>query len=116
MVPQAQLYDTRLTVAGAGLPAGSEAGYALLDDMSITSSEFQQQVTYQRALEGELAKTIGEMEGVASASVKARPAGGDRLCLPGGGAHRVGLYPDRAVHLAWHLQHPVHRAPRLRVR
>ncbi|MFV0285770.1 MAG: flagellar basal-body MS-ring/collar protein FliF, partial [Demequina sp.] len=70
MVPQAQLYDTRLTVAGAGLPAGSEAGYALLDDMSITSSEFQQQVTYQRALEGELAKTIGEMEGVASASVK----------------------------------------------
>jgi flagellar M-ring protein FliF len=70
LVPNAQLYDTRLTVAGAGLPANSDAGYALLDGMSMTSSEFQQQVTYQRALEGELAKTIGAMDGVQAASVK----------------------------------------------
>lgn len=70
LVPNAQLYDTRLSVAGAGLPANSDAGYALLDDMSMTSSEFQQQVTYQRALEGELAKTIGAMDGVQAASVK----------------------------------------------
>ena len=70
MVPNAQLYDTRLTVAGAGLPANSDAGYALLDGTSMTSSEFQQQVTYQRALEGELAKTIGAMDGVQAASVK----------------------------------------------
>ncbi len=70
MVPNAQLYDTRLSVAGAGLPANSDAGYALLDNMSMTSSEFQQQVTYQRALEGELAKTISAMEGVQAASVK----------------------------------------------
>ncbi|MCB2411972.1 flagellar M-ring protein FliF [Demequina sp. TTPB684] len=70
MVPNAQLYDTRLAVAGAGLPANSDAGYALLDNVSMTSSEFQQQVTYQRALEGELAKTIGAMEGVQAASVK----------------------------------------------
>lgn len=70
LVPQAQLYDTRLAVASAGLPAGSEAGYGLLDDMSITSSEFQQAMTYQRALEGELAATIGAMDGVTTASVK----------------------------------------------
>ena len=38
--------------------------------MSMTSSEFQQQVTYQRALEGELASTIAAMEGVTNASVK----------------------------------------------
>ncbi len=70
MVPNNQLYDTRLAVAAAGLPANSDAGYALLDNMSMTSSEFQQQVTYQRALEGELAKTIGAMDGVTAASVK----------------------------------------------
>lgn len=70
LVPNSQLYDTRLAVAGAGLLASSDAGYALLDDMSMTSSEFQQQVTYQRALEGELAKTITAMDGVQTASVK----------------------------------------------
>jgi flagellar M-ring protein FliF len=70
LVSNAQVYDTRLAVAGAGLPANSDAGYALLDTMSMTSSEFQQQVTYQRALEGELAKTIGAMGGVQNASVK----------------------------------------------
>ncbi|MFN3865157.1 MAG: flagellar basal-body MS-ring/collar protein FliF [Demequina sp.] len=70
LVAQPLLYDTRLAVAGAGLPVGSQSGYALLDDMSITSSEFQQQMTYQRALEGELAATISAMDGVTMASVK----------------------------------------------
>lgn len=70
MVPAEQLYDTRIAIAAAGLPANSDTGYALLDSMSMTSSEFQQQVTYQRALEGELASTIAAMEGVTTASVK----------------------------------------------
>lgn len=71
MVPQDQLYAMRLKLAAAGLPANSEGdGYSLLDGMSMTSSEFQQQTTYQRALEGELAKTIGAMSGVEAASVK----------------------------------------------
>lgn len=70
LVPNSKLYDTRLSVAAAGFPANSDAGYALLDGMSMTSSEFQQQVTYQRALEGELAKTISAMGGVQGASVK----------------------------------------------
>ncbi|SEJ56287.1 flagellar basal-body MS-ring/collar protein FliF [Demequina mangrovi] len=70
LVPQAQLYATRLAVASAGLPNGTATGYALLDGMSMTSSDFQQQVTYQRALEGELATTIGAMDGVTTASVK----------------------------------------------
>ncbi|WP_062305295.1 flagellar basal-body MS-ring/collar protein FliF [Demequina subtropica] len=70
LVPQAQLYDTRLAVASAGLPNGTTTGYALLDDMSMTSSDFQQQVTYQRALEGELAATITAMDAVETASIK----------------------------------------------
>lgn len=71
MVPQDQLYSMRLKLAAAGLPANADGdGYSLLDGMSMTSSEFQQQTTYQRALEGELAKTIGAMEGVDAATVK----------------------------------------------
>src|SRR3712207_5851911 len=71
LVPADQLYATRISVAAAGLPADSEeGGYSLLDDMGMTASEFQQQVTYQRAMEGELSKTISAIDGVKTASVK----------------------------------------------
>ncbi|NMR21039.1 flagellar basal-body MS-ring/collar protein FliF [Cellulomonas fimi] len=71
LVPADQLYATRLAVAAAGLPASSDgAGYSLLDDMGMTASEFQQQTTYQRAMEGELARTIGAINGVEAATVK----------------------------------------------
>ncbi|GAA2726506.1 flagellar basal-body MS-ring/collar protein FliF [Cellulomonas aerilata] len=71
LVPADKLYATRISVAAAGLPADSEeGGYSLLDDMGMTASEFQQQVTYQRAMEGELSKTIGAIAGVKTATVK----------------------------------------------
>ena len=71
MVPADQLYAMRLKLAAAGLPANtSGGGYSLLDSMGMTASEFQQQVTYQRALEGELAKTVGALKGVDAATVK----------------------------------------------
>jgi flagellar M-ring protein FliF len=69
MVAKDQVYDLRLTMSGQGLPAGHDTGYALLDEQGITTSEFQQQVTYQRALEGELSKTLESLEGVRSAVV-----------------------------------------------
>ncbi|MGY1622006.1 flagellar basal-body MS-ring/collar protein FliF [Geodermatophilus sp. SYSU D00965] len=69
MVPNDQVYDLRLSMSGKGLPAGSDTGYALLDESGITTSEFQQQVSYQRALEGELAKTLEALDGVRSAVV-----------------------------------------------
>ncbi|NTW41020.1 MAG: flagellar M-ring protein FliF, partial [Cellulomonadaceae bacterium] len=70
LVPESEVYAMRIKVASAGLPAASDGGgYSLLDDMGMTSSEFQQQVTYQRAIEGELAKTIGAISGVQNASV-----------------------------------------------
>jgi flagellar M-ring protein FliF len=68
MVPQADVYQQRIDLSGAGLPAGGAEGYSLLDKQSLTTSEFQQHVTYQRALEGELSKTIDAIDGV-SASV-----------------------------------------------
>lgn len=70
LVPADKMYEMRLEVAAAGLPTASEGGYSLLDDMGMTSSDFQQQVTYQRALEGELARTIGAINGVEAATVK----------------------------------------------
>lgn len=70
LVPADRLYEMRLEVAAAGLPTASEGGYSLLDDMGMTSSDFQQQVTYQRALEGELARTISAIHGVDAATVK----------------------------------------------
>jgi flagellar M-ring protein FliF len=69
MVPNDQVYDLRLTMSGKGLPAGQDTGYALLDQQGITTSEFQQQVTYQRAIEGELEKTLEALKGVNTAVV-----------------------------------------------
>jgi flagellar M-ring protein FliF len=69
MVAKDQVYDLRLSMSGKGLPAGQDTGYALLDQQGITTSEFQQQTTYQRALEGELSKTLEALAGVQSAVV-----------------------------------------------
>jgi len=70
LVPEASVYDERIKSASAGLPTSSTGGYSLLDTMGVTSSEFQQSVTYKRALEGELAKTIQSLDGVRTASVQ----------------------------------------------
>ncbi|GAA2747423.1 hypothetical protein GCM10009868_36860 [Terrabacter aerolatus] len=70
LVPQDNVYDERLKAAAAGLPAAPASGYSLLDKMGVTSSDFQQNVTYKRAIEGELATTISHLEGVQTASVQ----------------------------------------------
>lgn len=69
LVPQDKVYATRLTMSSAGLPDSNQTGYSLLDKEGVTTSQFQQQVDYQRAIEGELAKTIEAMQGVSAASV-----------------------------------------------
>ncbi|ALX67037.1 hypothetical protein AB663_002666 [Microbacterium sp. XT11] len=70
LVPDDQVYAQRLAAASAGLPSDTTDGYTLLDKMGVTASEFQQSVTYKRAIEGELANTIGAMDGITSASVQ----------------------------------------------
>ena len=69
MVPKDKVYATRLTISAAGLPSSSQTGYSLLDKEGVTTSQFKQQVDYQRAIEGELAKTIQTINGVNAASV-----------------------------------------------
>lgn len=70
LVAQDVVYDTRLKMSAAGLPGSSAGqGYSLLDKEGITTSDFKQQVDYQRAIEGELARTIMAIDGISSATV-----------------------------------------------
>src|SRR3954462_1264786 len=70
MVPQGQVYSARIALSGKGLPASSDSdGYGLLDDTSLSTSEFQEQTSFKRAMEGELAKTIEAIDGVDTAVV-----------------------------------------------
>jgi flagellar M-ring protein FliF len=69
MVPADQVDQLRLDLAGTALPSDSKVGYGVLDDQGLTSSEFSQQVGYQRAMEGELSKTIESIDVVDTAVV-----------------------------------------------
>ncbi|MCZ4058131.1 flagellar basal-body MS-ring/collar protein FliF [Pantoea sp. LMR881] len=58
MVPQEQVHELRLRLAQQGLPKGGSVGFELMDKEKFGISQFSEQVNYQRALEGELARTI----------------------------------------------------------
>jgi flagellar M-ring protein FliF len=69
MVPKDQVYATRIQLSGEGLPASSDSGYSLLDTQSLSTSEFQEQTTFKRAMEGELSQTIEALDDVDTAVV-----------------------------------------------
>ncbi|GAA4932247.1 flagellar basal-body MS-ring/collar protein FliF [Actinoplanes utahensis] len=69
LVPRDQVNQLRLQLSGEGLPNDEGTGYSLLDQQGITTSDFMQHANYQRALEGELSKTIKAIEGVEAATV-----------------------------------------------
>src|SRR3954452_17513829 len=71
-VGKSQVAQARVTLAGQGvsLSAGSDQGFELFDKQKLGASDFQQQVTYQRALEGEIARTISGVQGVSSPQVQ----------------------------------------------
>ncbi|MBU3693690.1 MAG: flagellar basal body M-ring protein FliF [Rhodocyclaceae bacterium] len=69
MVPEDVVYDTRLKLAGQGLPKGGATGFELLDNPRMGISQFAEQVNYQRAMEGELARTVESISAVRSARV-----------------------------------------------
>lgn len=69
MVPQADVYSTRIKMNGQGLPSGAEGGYSLLDDQSLSTSESQERTNFKRAMEGELSSTIEAIDGVETAVV-----------------------------------------------
>ncbi|MBI9085889.1 MAG: flagellar M-ring protein FliF [Desulfobacterales bacterium] len=69
MIPRDQVYEMRLDLASQGLPQQSSAGFELFDETKLGMTEFLQNVNYQRALQGELARTIGQFDEVESARV-----------------------------------------------
>ncbi len=69
MVPAERVHETRLNLASQGLPRGGSVGFELLDDAQFGASQFTEQVNYQRALEGELARSIESVQAVESARV-----------------------------------------------
>lgn len=68
-VPADKVHELRLRLAQLGLPKGGSVGFELLDQEKFGISQFSEQVNYQRALEGELARTIETLGPVKSARV-----------------------------------------------
>jgi flagellar M-ring protein FliF len=68
-VPASDLYTARLMLAAEGLPGDSSTGFELFEEPKFGLTDFAQKVNYQRALQGELERTIGAMQGVRSARV-----------------------------------------------
>jgi flagellar M-ring protein FliF len=79
-VPAGEVHQLRIDLAGADLPGGVE-GFELIDNLGMLGTSFEQQVAYQRALEGELEQTITAIDTVRSADVN--------LVLP-----EYDLFPD----------------------
>jgi flagellar M-ring protein FliF len=69
MVPVAEAARARVTLAKDGLPQNGRPGLELFDKPSWGMTDFTQRVTFQRALEGELARTIGGLQGIERAQV-----------------------------------------------
>ena len=68
-VEKSQVYKLRLDLAGKGLPTSGNVGYELFDKNTMGMSEFMQKLTYKRALEGELARTIMTEKGISDAKI-----------------------------------------------
>ncbi|MFH1278413.1 MAG: flagellar basal-body MS-ring/collar protein FliF [Candidatus Eisenbacteria bacterium] len=69
LVPEGDVYSLRLDLAGKGNPGGGKGGYEIFDKSRFGMTNFMQQVNYRRALEGELTRTIREMDEVMAARV-----------------------------------------------
>ena len=69
LVPAEQVHDARLKLAAQGLPKGGNVGFELMENQKLGVSQFLEQVNFQRALEGELAKSIQSVAAVDSARV-----------------------------------------------
>ena len=95
LVPAAQVHDLRLKLATAGLPKGSVSGYELMDSARFGQTQFQERLTAQRGLEGELTRSITSMAAVQNARV--------HLALPNqNGFFREQQKPSASVMLTMH--------------
>lgn len=69
LVPVDRVYDLRLKIAGEGSLHGQGIGFEIFDDIQIGQTDFVQHINYQRALQGELARTVSEFPQIERARV-----------------------------------------------
>lgn len=69
LVPADKVHEMRLRLASQGLPKGGISGFELMENQKLGGSQFLEQVNYQRALEGELARSIQSLQAVQGARV-----------------------------------------------
>jgi flagellar M-ring protein FliF len=103
LVPAAKVHDARLKLASAGLPKGSVVGFELMDGARFGQTQFQERLTFQRGLEGELVRSITAMPAVQAARV--------HLALPNqNGFFREQQKPSASVLLSLHPGRALDRA------
>lgn len=68
-VPRERLYELRLKLAGEGLPGGGSVGFELFDRTSFSASDLQNNVNLQRAIQGELERSIATLSEVSTCRV-----------------------------------------------
>jgi len=103
LVPADKVHDVRLKLASAGLPKGSVAGFELMDNARFGQTQFQERLTFQRGLEGELTRSIGALAAVQAARV--------HLALPNqNGFFREQQKPSASVLLTLHPGRTLDRA------
>ena len=69
LIPQEHIYETRMKMASNGLPRGSGIGFEIFNETKLGMTEFAQNVNYQRALQGELSRTINRIGEIESSRV-----------------------------------------------
>ncbi len=100
LIPENQVHEVRLKLAGQGLPKGGLAGFELMENQKFGSSQFLEQVNYQRALEGELARSAQSLSAVQSARVHlaiAKPSVFSREKQQPSVSVLLSLYPGRVL-------------------
>ena len=103
MVPADKVHDTRLRLASQGLPKGSVAGFELMESNRFGMTQFQERLTFQRGLEGELTRSIQSLSSVQSARI--------HLALPNqNGFFREQQKPSASVLLTLHPGRVLDRA------
>ena len=103
LVPASKVHDVRLKLASAGLPKGSVVGFELMDGARFGQTQFQERLTFQRGLEGELTRSITAMAAVQAARV--------HLALPNqNGFFREQQKPSASVMLTLHAGRSLDRS------
>lgn len=103
LLPANQVHEVRLRLASQGLPRGSLAGFELMENQKLGVSQFLEQVNYQRAQEGELARSIQSLAAVQGARVHlamAKPSVFAREQQKPGASVLLNLYPGKTLDAA----------------